>query len=104
VTVDSVGPHGLGDLAMNRSVSGSSPPLRSRPTATSASMCGAFAVDLGEPLDGAGPLIGQPEPEHLLNLEHTYLPARHGRLSRSRYAARFRSAAPALVDPGEVVA
>jgi hypothetical protein len=43
-----------------------------------------LAVHLRQPLDRTEPFPGQPQPEHLTYLEHTHLPERHDRPSRSR--------------------
>ena len=68
---------------MNTSVSCSTPPpSRSSPNADRRLDVAAdrLAVHLRQPLHRPEPLPGQPQPEHLSNLEHTHLPERHGRL------------------------
>lgn len=107
VAVHPVGSHRLDDLA-NELIA----ELLVAPIPVNAESDGALhvatnglAVELGQALDRAEPLAGQPEPEHFSDLEHTDLPERHRRLPdpADRNAARVRSAAPALVDPRDVV-
>ena len=107
VAIDTVGPHGLDDLAdelvAQLALTATSVQPEDDSGVDVAPHC--LAVKLGEPLYGAEPLVGQPEPEHFSDLEHTDLPECHRRLPNpaDRNAARVRSAAPALVDTREVV-
>ena len=70
-----------------------------------------LAVEADQPLRRPDALAGQPQPQHLSNLEHSDLPERHSRLRNlaDRTTATAPSAGPTKVDPsgpitgGEVV-
>ena len=59
-----------------------------------------LAVEADQPLRRPDALAGQPQPQHLSNLEHSDLPERHRRLRLADQTAATRpSARPTKVDP-----
>ena len=59
-----------------------------------------LAVEADQPLRRSDALAGQPQPQHLSNLEHTDLPERHRRLRLAEQTTATRSSArPTTVDP-----
>jgi hypothetical protein len=107
VAVCSVGSHGLDHLAdeLVAQLLLAAAPIQAEGDGRLDVSPHGLAVDLGQPLNGAQPLVGQPEPEHFSDLEHSNLPEHSAAFPIPLTGTRRgnRSAVPALVDPREVV-